>query len=112
MNEKLIMDMQSEINKTINWIVELKVQHLKDEIKEGRDAIAENKKLKKQLEEQETKIKNLQSWVDEARLLFEKLEEDGIVKQYDDWDSDEYHWYHTWGYVYKGDAYEFFGESW
>lgn len=63
MHEKLIMDMQSEINKTINWIVELKVQHLKDKIQEGNEALSENKWLKKQLDIQEGKNKNLQSWI-------------------------------------------------
>lgn len=60
------------------------MQHLKDKIQEGNEALAENKWLKKQLDIQEGKNKKLQSWIDETRLLFEKLEEDGIVKQYDD----------------------------
>ena len=114
MNEKIIIDMKRELDAIINWMVDLKVQHLKDKIQAGEEALSENKWLKKQLDQKEVQIKKLQSWVDEARLLFKKLEEDGIVEQFDDWDSDEmwYHWYHTWGYVYKGGAYEFFGESW
>lgn len=112
MQEQLIMDLQKDIQATINWIVELKVQHLKDKIQAGNEALTENKWLKKQLDLKEKQIKKLQSWIDVATNLFKKLEEDGIVKQYDDWDSDEYHWYHTWGYVYKGEAHEFFGESW
>lgn len=113
MHEKLILDMQSEINKTINWIVNLKVEHLKDKIQEGNEALIENKWLKKQLAQQEVQIKKLQSWIDEAKLLFGKLEEDGIVEQFDDWDYDEMSgsWYHVWGYVYKWVAYQFFGES-
>ena len=93
-------------------MVDLKVQYLKDKIREGDKALSENKWLKKQLDIKEGQIKKLQSWIDEARLLFEKLEEDGVIKQYEDWDNDEYHWYHVWGYTYKGEAYEFFGESW
>lgn len=112
MQEQLIMDLQKDIQATINWIVELKVQHLKDKIQAGNEALTENKWLKKQLDLKEKQIKKLQSWIDVATNLFKKLEEDGIVKQYDDWDSDEYHWYHTWGYIYKGEEYEFFGESW
>ena len=112
MNEKIIIDMKRDMEAIINWIVDLKVQHLKDKIQEGNGALSENKWLKKQLDIKEGQIKKLQSWIDEARLLFEKLEEDGVIKQYEDWDSDEYHWYHTWGYTYKGEAYELFGESW
>lgn len=112
MNEKIIIDMKRDMEAIINWIVDLKVQHLKDKIQEGDKALSENKWLKKQLDIKEGQIKKLQSWIDEARLLFEKLEEDGIIKQYEDWDSDEYHWYRVWGYIYKGAAYNFFGESW
>ena len=65
----------------INWIVDIKVQHLKDKIREGNKALSENKWLKKQLDTKEGQIKKLQSWVDEARFLFEKLEEDGVIKK-------------------------------
>lgn len=65
-------------------MVDLKVQHLKDKIQESNEALSENKWLKKQLDQKEVQIKKLQSWIDEARLLFEKLEEDGIIKQFDD----------------------------
>lgn len=32
MNEKVIIDMKRDMDAIINWIVDLKVQHLKDKI--------------------------------------------------------------------------------
>ena len=81
MNEKNIIDMKRDMEAIINWIVDLKIQHLKDKIQEGNKALSENKWLKKQLDTKEGQIKKLQSWVDEARFLFEKLEEDGVIKK-------------------------------
>jgi hypothetical protein len=64
--------------------VELKVQHLKDKIQKGNEALSENKWLKKQLSLKENKIKELQSWIYVATNLIKKLEEDGVIQQYDD----------------------------
>lgn len=112
MSEKIIMDMKREIDAIINWIVDLKVQHLKDKIQEGYDAIAENKKLKDKEFKYKMQIENLQSYLRNTDELLKKLEEDKIIERFSDTDNDEEHWYYVNGFVYNRTKYEFVSESW
>ena len=114
MSEKIIIDMKREIDAIINWIVDLKVQNLKDKIQKGYDAIAENKKLKDKEFKYKMQIENLQSYLRNVDKFLKKLEEDGIIKQFDDWDWDPEtgHWYHVSWYVYNNLQYEMTQEPW
>lgn len=114
MHEKIIYDMKREIDSIINWMVDLKVQHLQNKIKKWSEAMKENQMLKRALQGKENQIKDLQAYISNTETLFKKLEEDGIIKQFDDWDWDPEtgHWYHVSWYVYNNLQYEMTQESW
>lgn len=57
---------------------------MKDKIQKGYDAIAENKKLKDKEFKYKMQIENLQSYLRNVDKFLKKLEEDGIIKQFDD----------------------------
>lgn len=91
-------------------------EKLIEEVNQLRAENEELRKMKNNYSKLEQKIKDLESQRTNTQNLLDKLKEDKIIEEFEDWECgyDEYwNWwgYHIFGYVYNKEAYEIYTES-
>lgn len=111
-----IRKQKEKIRAEVMQLVTMQQEKLIEEVNQLRAENEELRKMKNNYPKLEQKIKNLEIQRTNTQKLLDKLKEDKIIEEFEDWDYgyDEYwNWwgYRIFGYVYNKELYEIYAES-
>lgn len=111
-----IRKQKEKIRSEVMQLVTMQQEKLIEEVNQLRAENEELRKMKNNYSNLEDRVRQLETQRTNTQRLLDKLKEDKIIEEFEDWDYgyDEYwNWwgYHIWGYVYNKEPYEIYGES-
>lgn len=111
-----IRKQKERIRSEVMQLVTMQQEKLIEEVNQLRSENEELRKMKNNYSNLEDRVRQLEIQKTNTQKLLDKLKEDKIIEEFEDWDygCDEYwNWwgYHIFGYVYNKETYEIYTES-